>query len=395
MNSYRDLFNERLDQFDYQVVRAELEAINEETQRIEFKRELDLQAVTKEVIALANAIGGLVVIGFEDPSLNKPLTPFGNGPAIDDRERRRLMSRIQAKVYPALDLEVWAGYDAGGAHGMLIIRVPESRNAPHESLDERGRFPVRRGTQIGYLGLREIEQLLRRRDVIQGGATSRIFAYPEISFDRNPPDLFVGIRLSPEHPAPVRLLTRSLQQRIVDVVRCMPGLQRTKVETLADGVLFVDESDNAAFENSDSGTWERLRRRCYVRADGQIELRFPQDTSALVYQLYRVFGDAYAVSSEVLRTLGAGPRVREVFAYKLKPTPDLGPFPIGRENEIPLEADLSRDSLSDVAAETLLYSMRHAGETGEYEEFVGSLDKFWQDNYGTALNMGDPRRALR
>jgi len=147
-------------------------AAHKETQRLEFKEELALQKVTKSVVALANAIGGILVVGFVDPSIGNALTPLGSGPTIDDLQRRRLMSRIQAKIYPALELEMWGGRAADGSHAMLIIRVPESRYAPHESLDERGRIPVRRGTQIDYFGLREIKQLLRRRDGLQNEAAS-------------------------------------------------------------------------------------------------------------------------------------------------------------------------------------------------------------------------------
>jgi predicted HTH transcriptional regulator len=42
-----------------------LAAINEETSRLEFKRELDFGDVTKEIVALANSQGGIVVVGFE------------------------------------------------------------------------------------------------------------------------------------------------------------------------------------------------------------------------------------------------------------------------------------------------------------------------------------------
>jgi hypothetical protein len=47
--------------FDY------LNSINAETQRLEFKRELQPLVVAKEAVAMANAIGGVIVIGFQDP----------------------------------------------------------------------------------------------------------------------------------------------------------------------------------------------------------------------------------------------------------------------------------------------------------------------------------------
>lgn len=207
-----NLFHDRLEGRAYEDVFAVLAAINEETSRLEFKRELDFGDVTKEVVAFANGEGGIIVVGYVDPASGKRLTPFGAGPDTGDRDRLRVVSKIQAKVYPSVTLDVFGYKRTDGAHGMLLIRVPESLHAPHEWLDQRGRFPVRRGAQIDYLTLREIEYLLDRRD--SGSTIVELQrSMPWLNFDRTGSNLFIGARISPERPSPVRVLTKRIQER--------------------------------------------------------------------------------------------------------------------------------------------------------------------------------------
>lgn len=122
-----------------------------------------------------------------------------------------------------------------------------------------------------------------------------------------------------------------------------------------------------------------------------VEVRLPQDTNQLLYQLYRALCDAYAGANDVLLLLGGAPRVSGTFAYKLKKTPDLGPFPIGEEGELYFQADLSRDTPVDVFPELLIYAMRHAGEASDHEEFTTSLERFWREQYLKPRGLADMR----
>lgn len=385
-----NLFHDRLDGLTYEDVFVVLAAINEETARLEFKRELDVGAVTQEVIALANAEGGLIVIGFEDPEPSVALRPFSTGPDTSDAERRRLMSRVQAKIYPNLSLEIRGFNAADASHRMLLLRVPASPQAPHESLNNRGRFPVRRGTQTDYLTLREIEYLLARRDGDTNAVASQR-SFPHLSFDRIGQDLFVGARLIPEHASPVRVLTKSLQQPIEGIVRSLPGLEKLAPATEMEGVVFVDGSLPKPADTTEHLSWLRHRQRCYVSVDGMIEIRFPQDTSMLIYQIYRPLCDAYAAASEILLILGNGSRVSGTFAYHLQRTRDLGPFPIGDSGELYFDCDLSRDTPLDVFPELLIHAMRQAGELSDYEEFSNGLERFWTEQYLRRLGIPDLR----
>jgi hypothetical protein len=375
-----NLFHDHLEGRTYEDVFAVLAAINEETSRLEFKRELDFGDVTKEVVAFANGEGGIIVVGFEDPSANKPLTAFGPGPDTADRDRLRVVSKIQAKIYPSLSIEVFGLKRADGAHGMLVIRVPESLQAPHEWLDQRGRFPVRRGAQIDYLTLRELEYLLSRRD--SGGTAIELHrSTPWLNFDRTSQRLFIGARVTPERPSLVRVLTKSLQKPIEAAIRSLPGLEGTSVTTQMNSILFLHDPASRPSDIARMMEWEIEHRRCSVSVDGMVEVRFPQDTNNLIYQIYRTLCDAYAGASHVLLGLGGGPRISGAFAYKLERTPDLGPFPIGDEGELYFAADLSRDTPVDLFPELLIYAMRQAGELSDYDEFTDGLERFWREQY--------------
>ncbi len=48
--------------------------LNQETQRLEFKAQLDVKQVAKEAVAMANATGGLIVVGINDPVDGVPLS---------------------------------------------------------------------------------------------------------------------------------------------------------------------------------------------------------------------------------------------------------------------------------------------------------------------------------
>ncbi|MDP9024546.1 MAG: ATP-binding protein, partial [Candidatus Eremiobacteraeota bacterium] len=305
--SLRDM----LESADYEALFEYLAAINQETQTLECKADLNPVDVAREAVAFANAIGGVIVVGINDPVDGVPLSASSRAEMkIDEPARRRLRSQILSRTYPPIPVEIY-GYDSGDGKTMLAVAVGESAVAPHEYIAERGRFPIRRGAQVDYLSLGELENLIRRRDASANGLDTFSNAYPRISLDRSSGDDFLGVRLAPIRARP-RVMIRRDQLDIETCVRSLPGLACVTAETLADGILFRDPLSESL---GDAARDERWLRRCYVRADGAIELRFPiEPKTMLLYQVYRVLGNAYALSGWVLRLLGEGPLVRGCFA---------------------------------------------------------------------------------
>jgi len=116
------------------------------------------------VASLANAHGGLVVLGVEtDGDRPRKLAGLGSGDPESDREevRRTLTERIR----PTVDAHVTVVRIAGGRH-TLVIEVPPSLDAPHH-VD--GVYPQRSGRETVVMTAAEIDRVRAyRRSVLEG-----------------------------------------------------------------------------------------------------------------------------------------------------------------------------------------------------------------------------------
>lgn len=115
------------------------------------KREL-----VREVIAFANAYGGTLVIGISDD---------GNGIATGSRpvpQCRELADRLRLvfrdRIEPQLpQIEVF-GIETGGTDGFIIVRVNQSRLAPHRST-KTFECTIRRADRCEAMTMREIQDM--------------------------------------------------------------------------------------------------------------------------------------------------------------------------------------------------------------------------------------------
>jgi hypothetical protein len=261
---------------------------------------------------------------------------------------------------------------------MLLVRVDESGLAPHEFTEEAGRFLVRRGTEIGGLTLREMEAMLRRRDAIS--MATRALA-PMINFDTAAPGPdFIGIRLEPDRASP-HVLRLGEQQQIVEMVETLADLQDLAPETQADGVLFRSREQ---IQGQDDNPERRLRR-CYISSEGAIEMRFPiRPGTNLLYQIFVALGDAFALSSWLLRLLGQGPVVhgKLFFRYNAR-TAHHGPFKLPDVGDTVLTIDFARTAFVDAFTERVLYLARWGGTPLNDDDIRPALERFWREGLGS------------
>ena len=232
----------------YESIYDAFRDVGSERLRLEFKENLDAEELARQAVAMANGDGGIVICGFKDPVEGAPLTPSDFLLAVDEPARRRLMSKIQSKVYPSVPIDC-AGYTAAdGTHRLLLMRVEPSDVAPHERLNDRGRFIVRRGTETTGMTLRELELLIRDRDrqpprrssdpndygleAARAGGSRGL-----VSFQRDVPEKFIGATVHPEDDARNDPLSRSRQKEIERFVRRLDGLNAAVPQTYTDGVL--------------------------------------------------------------------------------------------------------------------------------------------------------------
>ena len=121
-----------------------------EGEPVEFKRELPAKGgqdswmvdqkkigqhakdqILKEVVAFANAFGGVLVLGIEEssavPRVAQDVHPVPR--CVELAERFQLVFRDRVEPHLA-HLEVF-GVTTSGTEGVVVFRVPKSRRAPH------------------------------------------------------------------------------------------------------------------------------------------------------------------------------------------------------------------------------------------------------------------------
>jgi predicted HTH transcriptional regulator len=160
-----------VDQLTVDHLAAAVAAAMEEAADLDFKQadyaKGENEELAKDVAAMADAGGGLIVIGIREQDLRAvELTPVPLAGDIDQRYRQVLARRvtpmirdIEIRVLPAAD---------GPDRGYVLVAVPRSRAAPHavwEPADDRRRlsFPVRDGANTRYLHETELAEYYRRR----------------------------------------------------------------------------------------------------------------------------------------------------------------------------------------------------------------------------------------
>ncbi|HET9392191.1 MAG TPA: ATP-binding protein [Candidatus Rubrimentiphilum sp.] len=375
-----DPFTAPLDQLTYESLCEAFRDVGSETQRLEFKREIDPEELARQAVAMANGSGGLVVVGFDDPMEGTPLKPFSFPDKIDEPARRRLLSKIQSRVYPSLSLEA-AGYTASnGNEKALVLRVASSMSAPHEHLNDRGRFLIRRGTAIAGMSLRELETMIRRRD---GSADVSIIQrpnwHPMLSFDRSVSDGFVGAMLFPETIAEDEPLSKSRQNEIERIVGHVNKLTDAIPIPYPEGVLFERQlrpvSDRAVVIDESRGV--RWSRRAYVGADGRLELRETEVEGSYEESLISVLCNLYQMGSQILLALGLGPRARcSLICHRT--VGGLGAERLAGDGEFPFNVDFSSDTVVRMARRPLMYALRTAGKVTDPEDVEPKITKHWQ-----------------
>jgi hypothetical protein len=155
-----------------------------------------------DVAAMANAAGGVIVLGMEedDHARAKGHLPVDTS----DDERRRLRQTVYGNVLPAPTFDIIPVEDpANHGHGFLVIWIARSAGAPHAfSPQGTGRhYPRRVGTEKVWLSEAEIAEAYRARFA---GLTDRLSQADKIETEflkrLSPDQVFVVVTLVPDLP---------------------------------------------------------------------------------------------------------------------------------------------------------------------------------------------------
>lgn len=141
----------------YESLVAFIEAMPSESASLEFKERLvSPRDLAGDVAAMANAHGGIIVLGVKDPRHGRQIV----GVEADDRKVDAFSNGLSALTQPPVEVEV--RLLRGSEKSLVALAIPRSRRGPHEQLvSDAHRFPVRRGATTKSLTLSELEQLQR------------------------------------------------------------------------------------------------------------------------------------------------------------------------------------------------------------------------------------------
>ena len=121
----------------------------------------DKRELAKDVAALANAQGGLIIVGVKE----QDGVAVGVSPVeFSDAEVRRMNHIILSGVAPRPDFGVRHVMTDKETYGFYLIAVPQSPQAPHAVLINDGmRYPRRTGTTTHMLSESEVANAYRNR----------------------------------------------------------------------------------------------------------------------------------------------------------------------------------------------------------------------------------------
>lgn len=162
---------------------------------------------SKDIAAMANAGGGMLVFGVNEDRATSAASDFAASVTLSDVDERMFRSTINARIHPRVTGVTFAQLD-GENHSVLVIRIPASADAPH-LIERKGAFgaPFRDGTRTDWMREQQIAAAYRARFAGAAGVEQRLASlYDEIGI-ASPVDkrlCFVAAAV-PEVPRPAAL----------------------------------------------------------------------------------------------------------------------------------------------------------------------------------------------
>ncbi len=368
------------EQFDYDEALADLQVLGSESSRIEYKERFETAkfGVARAACSLANALGGIVAIGFKDPSKINGKVELAAAPYdVSQRTASSIVNSILSSTYPSVDCQCYPFKDLKGGRGFYLVRAPQSSLAPH-SMTKDNSFPVRRHDGTGYLSLPEIEILIRRRDGIASDLP-RLSQAAYLSIQRNTqgdaPNFF-GIVVQPESPPRTpRVLDRTENKAVLAM---LPSDLKMRDLSMPHGMIICDV-DNPTFQNYHTGT-----KWVHLNAHGAFVMRFNETKDSELWQFARFLGIAYLFASRLWTAWGVGPTATIQLELDLNNTRIADPYMRG---ELPsyhsdqLRVDLSAGAFPELFTAATVSCIRSSGKPGSAKDEGELLRNVWRDTF--------------
>lgn len=191
----RDLLIDPIDEIEFDDIANLVSEEVEEGIRLEFKRDLstsdgqpdrwmrDQSAIgrvarddiAKEVVAFANAYGGVIIVGIDETEDHPPRAKNLASPQIPSVAdcAERLVRALRSIIDPPLPmLDVRGVVSSANGEGVVLIRVPSSPSAPHGFGTPPAAY-VRHGSESKPLSMRELQSMFFERRTRLERVTSR------------------------------------------------------------------------------------------------------------------------------------------------------------------------------------------------------------------------------
>jgi len=205
-----------------------------------------------------------------------------------------------------------------------------------------------------------------------------------LTWDWSVPENFVYVRLSPKPPERVLIMTDAIKREITDFARTLPTIESLRPEQQGDGVLFFADVapvwDGEALRidqyGGEAARIQRALRLCWIRTDGEVEVRLPGDGTNGIHQLMRAMAVAWAMATKFAPLFGAENSYDGRLSYRQGERNDRG-FVIDGSNNIWLEGDLSTE-FADAFLGPVLEAQSASGYAGDAEETRKLLTSHWR-----------------
>jgi Putative DNA-binding domain len=391
---------EPLEAFTFEQIVESLDAISEETGRLDFKEEMIARTeLAYRACSFANSEGGLIIIGIKDPIQGQPLA-FGPLPKTDDKERLRILAQINSRTYPALPLDVFGYRSVDGSKALMVIRIARSDAAPHEftGSDQKHNLPVRRGTMTDRLSLAEIEVLRLRRSGIANESPLRPKMMPHVSIQPMGDSGFVGLSVTP--------IVYSTKRRVMDLVDdhlCFSIAEVTRGP--ADAIHGELEMKGMADSNwlytkgwvphqgsvASSGygpDYLGPAASFQVFSDGDIIIRNSQTDEDVFKQFIYVLLMGYAAAQEIFFNFGLRPEARFHVISRFDKRRGASPSSMPEAYEDWFDLNLSTDAFSDSFVDTIMRLSRSGDRSSKREIMRDILTGYSRE----VLPLGDDLR---
>lgn len=301
----KNIYLDPLESFSFDEMVSYLQASTQETARIDFKeRMIEKSKLAHISCSFANAEGGIIAIGFTEPTPERPAN-LSDPVDISDSSQVALIGTINARTYSPLPLAIH-GYYGNNSERFLVLRIARSLIAPHEYIhsDIANNLPVRRGAYTSSLRLAEIDALRTRQGQLSAASPLGTKPFTAVSFipENINPSCFFGMRITPTiYSSERRILDQKDDEFLSDAGLRSKGVHGNLHTPLTlsekiDGILL---SSGPLDQKWADNTPKKPSEQIQIDSDGEITIRFIQNDESLLLQWYALLATGYSLTQNI------------------------------------------------------------------------------------------------